>query len=222
MSFVNIILGTMVALLPITNPISTAALFLTITQDDSHEERRKQALRGCLYTFGILVSFLIAGTLIMNFFGISIPGLRIAGGVMVIRIAMGMMKPQDHKEVSPEAHKESQQKEDISFSPLAMPSLSGPGAIAVTIGLAAGTRSWLDYVGIIVGIVIVVTLAYLTLRASESITNFLGQTGMNALSRIMGFLLLCVGIQFVINATLTIVSDPDFLRNLKMALESAG
>ncbi len=155
---------------------------------------------------------LTAGFRIMNFFGISLPGLRIAGGVMVIRIAMSMLSAQS--EVAEDTKREARVKEDISFTPLAMPSLSGPGAIAVTIGLSAGTEHWIEYTAIVAGILAVVTVAYITLRASDQIVRFLGAAGINALSKIMGFLLLCVGIQFLIDATLKIVTDPELLEQL--------
>lgn len=209
----NTILVTIVSLLPITNPVSTAALFLSITGPYSVQLRRQQAMKGVLYTFSILVVFLIAGTLIMQFFGISIPGLRIAGGVMVIKVAMSMLQAKDD-EVAEDSKEEAIEKEDISFSPLAMPSLSGPGAIAVTIGLSAGTEHWSEYIAIILGIVIVVGVAYVTLLGSDKIIKFLGTTGMNALSKIMGFLLLCVGIQFLIDATLAIMADPEFIQDI--------
>ena len=219
-SWFNMALATIVALLPITNPVSTAALFMSITAKDSLEERRQQALRGVIYTFGILTVFLIAGTLIMRFFGISIPGLRIAGGVMVIRIAMSMLKAENGG-VEKESEMEARQKQDISFTPLAMPSLSGPGAIAVTIGLSAGTRQWLDYTAIVFGILVVVGVAFITLRMSDRILNFFGTTGINALSKIMGFLLLCVGIQFIINATISILVSEEIISRLLETIQTS-
>lgn len=209
----NLILATIVALLPITNPVSTAALFMSITGDRTPEERRKQAFKASVYTIGILIVFLITGTLIMEFFGISIPGLRIAGGVMVIRVAYSMLKA-ENEEIKPETKEEAIEKSDVSFTPLAMPSLSGPGAIAVTIGLAAGTDRWTDFTAIILGIVLTVLAAFLTLRASDKILKFFGATGVNALSKIMGFLLLCVGIQFLIDGITDIVVAEGFLQRL--------
>jgi multiple antibiotic resistance protein len=217
--YLNIVLATIVALLPITNPVSTAAVFMSITGGDSTENRRKQALKGSLYAFAILIVFLITGTLIMEFFGISIPGLRIAGGIMVMQVAFSMLKDNDVA-MKKEAKNEAVQKQDVSFTPLAMPSLSGPGAIAVTIGLSAGTDRWVDYTAIVLGIFLVVVIAFLTLRASGRILGFFGKTGITALSKIMGFLLLCVGIQFLINGIVEIIVDEDFLRRLMQSFES--
>ena len=100
-----IFLGTFIGLLPIINPLSAGPTFLAITAGDSEARRREQARKGCFYMVGILVSFLIGGTFIMNFFGISIPGLRIAGGILLTGIGMDMLlvhktstKPEDEAE----------------------------------------------------------------------------------------------------------------------------
>src|SRR5664279_4101299 len=154
-----IFLGTIVGLLPIINPLASAPTFLAITDGDSAERRREQARKGCLYMVGILVSFLIGGTFIMNFFGISIPGLRIAGGILMTGIGMGMLTPQKNAARPNDEEREAARKKvDISFSPLAMPMLSGPGSIAVTLGFTSLATSWTDYFAIIAGIVSVALL----------------------------------------------------------------
>ena len=89
--FWELILGTVVALLPLINPLASAPTFLAITEGDTRERRLQQLRTACIYTVAILVSFLIGGTFIMGFFGISIPGLRIAGGLLVAGIGSGML-----------------------------------------------------------------------------------------------------------------------------------
>lgn len=84
--FWGLILATVIALLPLINPFAIAPSFLAITDGDTPRRRNHQLLMGCLYMIVILISFLIGGTFIMNFFGISIPGLRIAGGLLVAGI----------------------------------------------------------------------------------------------------------------------------------------
>ncbi len=213
MEFLSIALATIVGLLPITNPFSTAALFLGITRDNTPAERRRQALMGCIYMFAILTVFLLVGTAIMEFFGISIPGLRIAGGLMVMRVALAMLKSDDESTTG-DARREAVRKADVSFTPLAMPSLSGPGAIAVTIGMASEVTHFTEYGAILAGILAVSVVCWLALRASTTVVRFLGVNGLNAISRIMGFLLLCVGVQFVVNGLLDIVTQEDFLRRI--------
>jgi multiple antibiotic resistance protein len=215
----GIFLGTVIGLLPIINPLAGAPTFLAITEGDSDQRRREQARKGCLYMVGILVSFLIGGTFIMNFFGISIPGLRIAGGILMTGIGMGMLAA--HKPPSKEDSEEreaARRKVDISFSPLAMPMLSGPGSIAVTLGFTSLATAWLDYVAIILGIMVVALLTYFVLRLSGRIVTFIGPVGMNAMTKIMGFLIMCIGVQFVVNGVLGIATDPELLRGIKAAL----
>lgn len=211
-----IFLGTVIGLLPIINPLAAAPTFLAITEGDSDARRREQARKGCLYMVCILVSFLIGGTFIMNFFGISIPGLRIAGGILMTGIGMGMLAT--HRPGAPEDDAEreaARRKVDISFSPLAMPMLSGPGSIAVTLGFTSLATNWYDYFALIAGIIVVAIISYLVLRVSGRIVTFIGPVGMNAMTKIMGFLIMCIGVQFVVNGILGIATDPELLRGIK-------
>lgn len=216
----ELILATIIGLLPIINPFSTAPLFLAMTEGNTEAERAEQAKRGVLYMFAILLSFLVGGSFIMNFFGLSLPGLRIAGGILVAGVGMRMLYPKDDLGQTNQEKMESRKKRDISFTPLAMPSLSGPGAISVTIGLTSLAVGWTDYVKIAVGIVVVGTIVFVVLRASTKLVRFLGVNGLNAMTKIMGFLILCVGIQFVVNGIKGIVADPDFLHAIRDALAS--
>jgi multiple antibiotic resistance protein len=129
------VLSTVGALLPIVNPLSAVGLVMSITADLSEQERNEQIRRACIYMFCILTAFLVAGGLIMNFFGISIPGLRIAGGMIVSYLGFRMLFPESAA-ISGQERAEARAKADVSFTPLAMPSLSGPGSIAVVIGMS--------------------------------------------------------------------------------------
>lgn len=214
----GIFLGTVLGLLPIINPLAAAPTFLAITEGDSPAHRREQARKGCLYMVAILVSFLIGGTFIMNFFGISIPGLRIAGGILMTGIGMSMLATHRTTEDEREEREAARRKVDVSFSPLAMPMLSGPGSIAVTLGFTSLATDWTDYVAIIAGIIVVAIITYLVLRVSGRIVTFIGPVGMNAVTKIMGFLIMCIGVQFVVNGILGIATNPELLRAIKATL----
>jgi len=218
--FWELILGTVLALLPVLNPLASAPTFLAITEGDTPEYRLRQLRMACVYMVAILVSFLVGGTFIMGFFGLSIPGLRIAGGLVVAGIGFTMLMGPARRERSPDdpAEAEARAKRDISFSPLAMPMLSGPGSIAVTIGFTSLANHWLDYVAIILGILVVAVITYATLRLSDRVVRGIGVNGMNALTKVMGFLILCIGIQFVVNGVVGIVTDPAFVRGIRDAL----
>jgi multiple antibiotic resistance protein len=202
--------STVAALLPIVNPLSAVGMLMGITATLSEEERARQVKRACIYMFFILTTFLIAGGLIMNFFGISIPGLRITGGLIISYLGFKMLFPEQGV-ISGQERDEAMSKQDISFTPLAMPALSGPGSIAVIIGIAstaqAGERVIISHVLVAIGIAVTAVITYWILRAASRLDRVLGATGMNAISRIMGFLMICIGVQFCINGVLAIVAS---------------
>lgn len=218
--FWQLILGTVIALLPVINPLASAPTFLAITDGDTHERRRQQLRMACVYMVGILVSFLVGGTFIMSFFGLSIPGLRIAGGLLVAGIGSSMLMAPPRSAEQEHVHAAARAKRDVSFSPLAMPMMSGPGSIAVTIGFTSLATGWVDYVAIILGILIVAAITYVTLGLSEHVVKVIGINGMNALSKVMGFIILCIGIQFVVNGVLGIVTDPALIQSIRDAVRA--
>jgi len=140
----------------------------------------------------------------MIIFGISIPGIRIAGGMVIGFLGFHMLFP-SKEHISQEGKQEALQKENISFSPLAMPSLSGPGAIATVITMSSsidgrhGYDKFFGFAGVILAIIITAVISWLVLRSAGFMRRVLGVNGVDSLSRIMGFLLVCIGIQFAID-----------------------
>jgi multiple antibiotic resistance protein len=211
------VLATFAGLLPIVNPFSTAMVFLALTARMTETERQRQATFACCYAAGVLWVFLFAGALIMSFFGISIPSLRIAGGLIVARVGFSMLVPSDDG-AAPEG---TAARAQIAFTPLAVPMLSGPGSIAVTIGMAAGSDSVADYLAVAVGIALVVLASWIVLRSARGVKRLLGEQGIDALTRIMGFLLVCIGVQFVGIGVMEMIHDPLFVAPLVEAIERA-
>ncbi|WP_283938089.1 MarC family NAAT transporter [Sphingomonas caseinilyticus] len=206
--FIEAIALTIGALLPITNPFSTAPLFIALTSGFDNKERQRQALKGCIYAFWILAVFLLLGGAIIDFFRISVPGIRVAGGLIISAIGFRMLFPQAWSPGSSASDPQKGQV-DISFTPLAMPSLAGPGSISVVLSAAAQIRSirpedWRTiYVAVILGMALTLTLCFLVLRVAGSMVRYLGPSGIDAMTRIFGFLLICIGMQFL----LTGISD---------------
>jgi multiple antibiotic resistance protein len=200
------VFSTVVALLPIVNPFSTIGLVISITANLTEEERTQQIGRACIYMFFILVAVLVAGSLIMSFFGISIPGLRIAGGLVVSYLGFRMLFP-GPPAITGGERSEAIKKQDVSFTPLAMPGLSGPGSIAVVVGLSStlqeGGNVVIGHVLVAVGVAITAVISYFVLRAATRLKGSWGDRH-RRVSRIMGFLLICIGVQFVINGVLEI------------------
>ncbi len=194
--------GTFVSLFSIVDPPMAAPLFVTLTEGATSEQQEKLARRASTYAFMILTLFFATGSLILNFFQISIDALRIAGGLMILSSAYGMLNKQEN--LGPDEQREAQAKavshEDLAFSPLAMPILSGPGAIAVIIGMTTNAgKSPVNYLVILLAILAVCVSSYFTMRLSGTIMSRMGSTVVKSFTRIMGFILLCVGVQFMVN-----------------------
>jgi multiple antibiotic resistance protein len=107
---------------------------------------------------------------------------------------------------------------DIAFTPLAMPSISGPGAIAATISLTSFVKNWLDWLSILVGLFSLAVICYYTLVSSSQILKWIGPNGLEVFRKIMGFLILCIGVQFVVNGVVGFLSDPQIMQPIMKAL----
>ena len=190
------------------NPFSTAPLFVSLTSGASAKARNRQALLACIYAFAILVVFLLVGAAIIDFFGISVPGLRVAGGLIISVLGFKMLFPAAPADASASGNSHERELE-IAFTPLAMPSLAGPGSISVVLTAAAQIRSErpndfvLIYAAVIAGMAITLIFSYLVLRGAGWMVRFLGKSGIDAMTRIFGFLLIAIGMQFL----LTGISD---------------
>jgi len=221
--FLGYTAGAVLAILPIVNPLGAVPLVMTVASHLPEAERQRQIRRACIYTFALMTGFLVAGSLIMNFFGISIPGMRIAGGMIVAFLGFRMLFP-SAPTVASEVAARGEIKYDIAFTPLAMPGLSGPGSFAVVMSLSsqASARPGWDglaaFLGVATGILIVALLSWFTLRGAERFQRVMGATGMVAMTRLMGFLMICIGVQFIINGLTAISADPTIWAGLAEAV----
>ena len=188
-------IATFLALFPIVNPIGGIPLFFSLTADLPREERNRTARRTAVYVIAILVTFMLFGRFVLSFFGISLPVLKIAGGLIVANTAWGMVTASNR--MTMEERSEALTKEDISLTPMAMPMLSGPGSIGVVMGLAAHANGFLAYMGMMIGIALVGFTVYLFLRLGGPMVKRLGPSAMGAITRIFGFLILAIAVQLV-------------------------
>jgi len=210
-------MGTVGALLPIANPFSTAPVFAAITRNDDAASRRRQARLAAFYMACILLVSLLAGALILEFFGISLPALRVAGGLIIARIGFSMLMPEPEPPLPKRDEEESVGKDAIAFTPIALPLLSGPGSIAVTISMATSAGSVGDYVPIGIGIVIVAMLSWLVLRSAGRLVDAMGRTGVNALTRLMGLVLVCIGVQFIATGAIGLLTTEQVVEMIDRA-----
>lgn len=206
-----------VVILPLANPLTTVALFLGLAGNMNSVQRNQQAMKASFYVFIIMMVAWYAEQVVMSTFGISIPGLRIFGGLIVAFIGFRMLFPQPHAQLSPEAESKSEELQresvpNIAFVPLAMPCTAGPGTIAMIISSASTVHHASDFPGWVIMLapplvfVLVGLILWASLRSSGAIMRLVGKGGIEAISRLMGFLLVCMGVQFVINGVLEIAA----------------
>lgn len=191
-----------IGLLPIMNPLTTIPLYMSLTKRMSEENKRTQARKTSIYAFLILTVFMLLGNGIIKVFGISLPGIRVAGGIIIMILALRMIFSGEDTSSQVDADPSEIKKADLdySFSPLAMPSLAGPGSIAVVMGFSSqipNDHNIFGHVVIAIGVAIMSIIAYIGLLSSNWIEKFLGDHGMQAVTKIMGFLLTCLAVQFL-------------------------
>jgi multiple antibiotic resistance protein len=192
-------LGGLVGLLSISNPLSKIPLFVSLTGEMSERERRVTARTACLYGFAILAFTLFFGVFILEAFGISFGALRIAGGLTIALLGYRMLFGYGYVGLTSKGG-----QRNIAVFPLALPAISGPGAIAVVIGISTeiaelktAINQVVAYAGTVASILITCILIWLTLRSARFISKVTGPDAMEATTRLMGFLLVCIGVQFV-------------------------
>lgn len=201
----------LVVILPLANPLTTLVLFLSLTSKMSRIKRAQQARMASIYVCIIMLVAWYGGQVVMNTFGISIPGLRIAGGLIVSLIGFRMLFPQS-VDSSTRINKDVQEQ-NFAFVPLAMPSTAGPGTIAMIISTASTIHSgtgdvpyWVTQVAPPLVSILVGLIVWVCLKCADLLLRFFGTQGIEAISRLMGFLLVCMGVQYVINGVTEIIT----------------
>jgi multiple antibiotic resistance protein len=191
--------ATFLALFPIVDPFGGIPIFYSLTSSCTDSERHRTALKTAFWVFLILVTFLFFGRFVLFFFGISLPVLKIAGGLIVANTAWGMVT--SHARITPEETHEAETRregrEDISLTPLAMPLMSGPGAIGVVMALAAHVDSAASYLGMVIGIAAVALTVAIFFWMGGPLVRRLGPGAVGAINRIFGFLILAIAVQLV-------------------------
>jgi len=196
----NYFLGSFTSLFSVINPLGMMPVFLALTAAHPLAYRNLMARKACIYMMLILAFFLFAGTFIMSFFGFSLVSLRIAGGLVVMRSGFQLLNGNDKSgNLSAQGQIEAIEKADISLTPLAMPLLSGPGSIATTISLATHTRGIVDISVLLLAILVIGIISFIILRLSQKLLPIISRGGLEAITKIMGFIAMTVGVQFIIN-----------------------
>ena len=186
------------AIVVIVDPIAAVPLFVTLVSNHSQQERRRIARFTGFSVAIVLVAACVSGESLLRLFGVSMAAFRVGGGILVMLIAISMFNAQlSWSKATPEETKEAEQKPDIAVVPLAIPLLSGPGAISTVIIFANQSSSWAHKGLLVASCVMVAITVWVTLRMAIPIGAWLGKTGINIVTRLMGLLLAAIAVEII-------------------------
>ena len=193
----------------IMNPIVNTPVFIGLTADDDDATKRTVARNALLLTFAIIVVFSSAGRLIFDVFGITLPAFRITGGLLVFMIGFHMLQGEQssvHKPSDDDQDKARDAELSVAISPLAMPILAGPGTIATAMNFVADGGSG-ELLITVVAFFVLCVITYLFFVFGERLVRYIGQTAINAITRLMGLILAVIGTQMVIDGVKEVVKS---------------
>ena len=193
-------LTVFLAFFAIMNPVANTPLFLSLTDGDDPAVRRQVAFQSLLLAFGLVLLFCLFGKMIFEMFGITLPAFRIAGGALVILIGFQMLHGNPSKVHHPSAEATAQTREaelSVAISPLAMPILAGPGTLATAINFSS-TSHISDILITIVDFGLLCLITYAFFLTGERLVTFIGKSGINVVTRMMGLILAVIGVQMAI------------------------
>jgi multiple antibiotic resistance protein len=184
----------------IVDPIATVPSFLVMTAGDSAAKRRRMARQAAWTLFGVLTAFALAGSLIFKVFGITLPALKIAGGVLLFMVAIEMLEARRSPTQEVDAEREEgARKDEIGVAPLGVPMLAGPGAISTAMVLMGQSRRWWQAIPVFIAIAVTSLASFYVLAGADRVRGRLGETGIRVLMRLMGLVLASIAVQFMIN-----------------------
>jgi MarC family membrane protein len=194
------------AFFTILNPIGLLPVFMTMTSSFTAEQRKKTALKAVFIAFGILVGFAFLGEFLFKFFGISVNSFRVVGGIIFFLVGFDMLQARLTKiKISEQDVKEY--SDDISITPLAIPMITGPGAITNAIVFMNDANTISLKLVLIVVIIVTFLLIYIILASSSKIIKVLGDTGNKVLMRLMGLIVMVIAVEFFFSGLKPIIQD---------------
>lgn len=197
-----------VTLVALINPISAAAVFVAVTEGRSPAEETAIAWRASLVAAITLIAFAFAGQALLDALGVKIGAFKIAGGLLLLKVAFNMVFADRDEHPALKCAKQSPHLTDPSVFPLAIPMITGPGALTASVVLlsaATGNRIVHDLIFVVVALV-VIAITYVSMRASETLVKWFGETGIDAISRIVGIIVAAIAVQLVINGIVNLTN----------------
>ena len=195
------------ALFSVLNPIGTVPIFVGLTQGDDKKERSRISFWVAINVCIILIISFFVGKYVLEFFGITINALRITGGIIIASSGFSLLSGKFSKKrgINKKVETETQTRNDIALTPLAMPMLAGPGSMSLLIAFYQEHHSPNEMIFSTLAILGVSIVIYLVLRSAHYLSKILGSSGIVAISRIVGFLTIAIGVQYIISSILSIV-----------------
>lgn len=192
------LLKTGVALFAIVNPIGSIPIFISATNGWSSKDRNRITNLVAITVFSVLSVAALMGEHILNFFGISIPSFQVAGGILIMLIALHMLNGKQRQSKQSNSSTSSLDDKDLlAVVPLSVPLLAGPGAISSIIIAAENHHNFISHLSLIIPISVVVLSAWIVLRLSGFIAHLLGVIGINIVTRVMGLILASMAVEFI-------------------------
>ena len=187
------------SLFTLINPIGIVPIFIGMTEDCTKEERDIIALKAVIFSFFILVLFGIIGDFIFSFYNITIHGFRIAGGILLLKISFDMIESKRSRtKTTPREEKEAEEKNEIAYTPLAIPLIAGPGSIASIMILSSETRNNNNIISLFFALIFVLVITFLIFKISKFLSKRFGKLGLRIMQRIMGLILMVISIEFIL------------------------
>ncbi|MDI6401184.1 MarC family protein [Balneolaceae bacterium ANBcel3] len=200
------LLITIAGIFVIVNPLTTSFVFMSLTTKMSEEEKQQLALKSTKIATSLFFVFALLGGIIFQLFGITLAAFRIAGGIILFGIAMGMIQNKNNSKNKP-GTSEGQIADDISVIPLAIPFISGPGSIATVMILTSEAPTIYHTILVFFAVLVTTVSCYYSMIYSKVIVRYLGDSGKEIITKIFGLILAVISVQFVINGVANVIVD---------------
>ncbi|MEM5388036.1 MarC family protein [Paraburkholderia phymatum] len=194
------ILKSFISLLALINPVGAIPFFLSLTSQQSAAEQRRTIRIASISVFCVIAVTTLLGQQIISFFGISVGSLEVGGGIIMLLMSINMLNAQiGNARSTPEERHEAELKDNVAVVPLAIPLLTGPGSISTVIVYSASFHHWYDRVSLIVIGAVIAALCFGSLSLAEPIARWVGRTGINIGTRLMGLMLSALAVEFIVD-----------------------
>ncbi len=195
-----------IALIALVNPLGVLPMFISLTQDFTPAQKQRAIRTAAFTVVAVISTCALLGEQIIKFFGISTASLQVAGGLLILLMSLSMLNAQPSgAKTTAEERDEAEHKDTIGVVPLGIPLLTGPGAMSTVIVLAGKSHHASDYAALIGSGVVIAALVWLTLQMAQPIARFMGRTGINIATRIMGLLVAAVAVEFIVEGLKTML-----------------